>query len=225
MKVLGIETATAVCAAALADESGTLAERSVVETHIHSEKLLTLVQEVCEEAHVALAALDAVAVSIGPGSFTGLRIGLSAAKGLCVALGCPLIAVPTFDAIASHVLNDERAVRDLAICLDARQGDFYVGRYRRGTEGPVTAAIVAAMPLSAVTWWGETDRIVTDALRQVQAVVPDSVPILDAEAHSSASSVAWLGLRMLKAGKGSSVGELEPMYLKDFIVKSPKQQT
>ncbi|MEX0737393.1 MAG: tRNA (adenosine(37)-N6)-threonylcarbamoyltransferase complex dimerization subunit type 1 TsaB, partial [Bacteroidota bacterium] len=80
-------------------DGGEYVERSLVESHIHSEKLLTLVQEVLAEAGVSLHQIDAVAVSLGPGSFTGLRIGLSTAKGLSYSLDRPLIAVPTFEAI------------------------------------------------------------------------------------------------------------------------------
>jgi tRNA threonylcarbamoyl adenosine modification protein YeaZ len=80
------------------------AEKSLTETHIHSEKLLTLIQELCDEQKLKLSQLDGVAVSIGPGSFTGLRIGLSTAKGLCFALEKPLIAVPTFVSIAKSVI-------------------------------------------------------------------------------------------------------------------------
>jgi tRNA threonylcarbamoyladenosine biosynthesis protein TsaB len=220
MTLLGIETATAVCAAALVGERGTMAERRVVETHIHSEKLLTLVQEVCAEARIGLDRLDAVAVSIGPGSFTGLRIGLSAAKGLCYALRRPLIAVPTFDAIALHLLSREIAWQDITICIDARQGDFYVGRYcRRGTEAELLAP-VAARPLSAVTWWSETHGVATDAPATVRALVPVSLPIRDVQDHCSAATIAAIGMKMLANGNTTPVDTAEPMYLKDFVVKA-----
>jgi tRNA threonylcarbamoyladenosine biosynthesis protein TsaB len=103
MTVLGIETSTAVCSVGLANDSGSCTEQSLVESHIHSEKLLTLVRGVCEDQKFALSQLDSVAISIGPGSFTGLRIGLSTAKGICYSLGIPLIAVPAFEAIADAV--------------------------------------------------------------------------------------------------------------------------
>lgn len=99
MNLLGIETSTAACGVAVVSDGGMNVERSIVEAHIHSEKLLTLVRTVLGEAKIGLNEIDAVAVSIGPGSFTGLRIGLSSAKGLCYALEKPLLTVPTFDAI------------------------------------------------------------------------------------------------------------------------------
>lgn len=216
MIVLGIETATAVCAASVADDDGVRSERRVVETHIHSEKLLTLVQEVCADARIELRAVDAVAVSIGPGSFTGLRIGLSAAKGLCVALECALVPVPTFDAIAEHAFAADASLMDLTVCIDARQGDYYVARFRRGAGG---VQPVAAEPLGAVEWWGETGLVLTDAPAAVRKHVPSDIAVADVLAHCSAGSVAVLGLRLRASGVAASVGALEPLYLKDFVVK------
>jgi tRNA threonylcarbamoyladenosine biosynthesis protein TsaB len=219
MIVLGIETATVVCGAGLADERGVRAERSLRETHIHSEKLLTLVQEACESAGVKLSAIGAVAVSIGPGSFTGLRIGLSAAKGLCVALRCPLVPVPTFDAIAASAFEHEPAVNDLAVCLDARQGDFYLARYRRG-DGAIER--VSARALESVTWWDETPLILTDAVTAVRRVAQGGVRVDDVHPRCSAGSVALLGHRLFANGVTAPVATAEPLYLKDFVVKSPR---
>ncbi len=92
MKVLGIETATGVCGVAVVEEEALLAERWSSEQHIHSERIVRSVQVVLSESHLELHEVDGIAVSIGPGSFTGLRIGLSAAKGLCYASGKPLVA-------------------------------------------------------------------------------------------------------------------------------------
>ncbi len=105
MIILGLETSTAVCSVGLFRDGLPEIERSIRESHIHSEKLLSLVQEVIQAAGVSLDRVDAIAISIGPGSFTGLRIGLSTAKGLSFALDKPIVAVATFEAMA-----EERAV-------------------------------------------------------------------------------------------------------------------
>ncbi len=131
MTVLGIETSTAVCSVGLVNESGMRIERSLVESHIHSEKLLTLIQDVCEDQKMALSKLDGVAISIGPGSFTGLRIGLSTAKGLCYVLGKPLVAVPTFEAIATCVCMSHPGCVRVIVCVDAKQGDYYFCVYEK----------------------------------------------------------------------------------------------
>ena len=142
MTVLGIETSTAVCSVGLAcldptdidgetNKYNLLAEKSLVESHIHSEKLLTLIQELCDEQKLKLSQLDGVAVSMGPGSFTGLRIGLSTAKGLCFALEKPLIAVPTFASIAKSVIMAHPQYARIIVCIDAKQREYYIGTYEQ----------------------------------------------------------------------------------------------
>lgn len=98
--ILAIETATKLCSVALARDGVVLALRELEsEKHIHAEKVNVFIAEVMEEAGLALNALDAMAVGIGPGSYTGLRIGLSAAKGLCYALDKPLIGISTLQVL------------------------------------------------------------------------------------------------------------------------------
>ncbi|MEX0602753.1 MAG: tRNA (adenosine(37)-N6)-threonylcarbamoyltransferase complex dimerization subunit type 1 TsaB, partial [Bacteroidota bacterium] len=135
MTVLGLETSTDVCSVGLIREQEIRVERSVIESHIHSEKLLTLVQEVLKQAGMALADLEGIGVSVGPGSFTGLRIGLSSAKGLAFALDKPLAAVPTFQAIASAAFERHPDIHRPGIVLDAKQGDFYTAVFERTRGG------------------------------------------------------------------------------------------
>lgn len=113
--ILAIETATDVCGVALVHRGMCIAQRVVGGKNIHSERLMVLVDEVLREACVEMSALDAVAVSIGPGSFTGLRIGLSAAKGLAYARSLPLVPVPTLDALAYEALRMEAWNSDTCI--------------------------------------------------------------------------------------------------------------
>jgi tRNA threonylcarbamoyl adenosine modification protein YeaZ len=125
--ILAIETATELCGVALVDRHTCIASRTVVEKNIHSERLMVLVDEVLREAGIAVGALSGIAVSIGPGSFTGLRIGLSAAKGLAYARSLPLLAVPTLDALAYEArrLGSSSAIvgRASARPADAMHGD------------------------------------------------------------------------------------------------------
>jgi tRNA threonylcarbamoyladenosine biosynthesis protein TsaB len=101
--ILGIETATKMCSVAITKDGVLLSIREQSGDYSHSEKLNQFIAEVCEEAKVKLEELDAVAVSKGPGSYTGLRIGVSAAKGLCYGLDKPLIAVDTLKAMVVGV--------------------------------------------------------------------------------------------------------------------------
>ena len=108
MTLLGIETATAVCGVALVRDGEVLAEKAVEERYAHAEKLFGFLDDVLESSGVPLRELHGIAVSIGPGSFTGLRIGLSVAKGLHVATGIPVIPVPTMEALARNGAEEVR---------------------------------------------------------------------------------------------------------------------
>jgi tRNA threonylcarbamoyladenosine biosynthesis protein TsaB len=217
MIVLALETSSAVCAVALVDEDGVRAERHVVETHIHSEKLLPLVEEVCAEAGIACSRVDAIAVSSGPGSFTGLRIGVSAAKGLCAALRCPLVGVPTMEALATNAGSRTAAGR-LGVCLDARQGDVYAGLFDRSADRWLETRPATALPLAEFPW-NEADLIVTDLPDAVGRIVP-TAKILAAVDCMSAGTVGRIALRMLTEGTSDPVETFEPLYLKEFVVRT-----
>ena len=105
MKILGIETATSVCAAAIVDDGDVLTEQWIEAQHSHSEKLITLIDKCLQTVNCELKSLAGIAVSIGPGSFTGLRIGLSVAKGLSYASGVPLVSIPTLKALAWNAVT------------------------------------------------------------------------------------------------------------------------
>jgi tRNA threonylcarbamoyladenosine biosynthesis protein TsaB len=129
--ILLIETATAVCSVALSKDGTLLGIRESVSRNAHSSSVTVFIDAIMTEADISLEQLDAVAVSMGPGSYTGLRIGVASAKGLCYALGKPLIAVPTLQAIANGLLEfasgpSANALTEL-VCplLDARRMEVY----------------------------------------------------------------------------------------------------
>ena len=104
--ILHLETTTQQCSVALSFKGKCIAEKELLTEHFsHGEKLHVFIQEVLHHANVEFSPLDAIAISKGPGSYTGLRIGVSAAKGLCFALNIPLISVPTLEALAHQVEN------------------------------------------------------------------------------------------------------------------------
>lgn len=135
IRVIHIETATTTCSVA-AGENGILrAVRSVHDKYKHAENLLRLVEEILEEAGWKYADLSAIAVSAGPGSYTGLRIGVSTAKGLCYALDIPLIAVSTLYSLASgfrRQFPDTEAL--LCPMLDARRMEVYTALFSKNLE-------------------------------------------------------------------------------------------
>jgi tRNA threonylcarbamoyladenosine biosynthesis protein TsaB len=221
MTVLGIETSTAACSVGLMNESGLHAEQSLIESHIHSEKLLTLVRRVCEDQKITMPQIDGVAVSIGPGSFTGLRIGLSTAKGLCYALGKPLIAVQAFESVADAVFVSHPQIVRVVVCVDAKQGDYYFCAYEKKN-----GALYEYLPLkignlttalSAIT--AET-MIVTDRIDEVKNLSDKCRVIENILSYCRGDVIARIAIKKMKDGMKNAPENLEPMYLKDFVIRT-----
>jgi len=123
--ILAIETSTSACSVALGLGDDLIFKRSQVGNNIHSQVLLTMVQEVLEEASFSVNGLNAVAVGQGPGSFTGLRIGVGVAQGIAYGVGCPMIGVSSLMALAFQSREEGLVIA----ALDARMGEVYWGCY------------------------------------------------------------------------------------------------
>jgi tRNA threonylcarbamoyladenosine biosynthesis protein TsaB len=210
MKILGIETATSVCAVGLVDEQNVLAAASEDAGRRHSVVLTGLIDQALSEAGLDKRQIDGVAVSAGPGSFTGLRIGMGLAKGICLAGSIPLALVSTL-----HALAVESAAPAVSICgaLDARHDQLYAGVYKRDGEEwdvsltdagrPVDDVIRALSPDTVVAGYGiepYEDRLLAAGLKVIPSVAP------------SGSSVALIGEQILLCDGGTSLGEAEPNY-------------
>jgi tRNA threonylcarbamoyladenosine biosynthesis protein TsaB len=231
MTILGIETSSAVCSVGLARLSSTIidgkvqeftmhSEKSVVESHIHSEKLLTLIQKLCDEQQMNLSQLDGVAVSIGPGSFTGLRIGLSTAKGLCCALEKPLIAVPTFASIARSVTKSHPDCTRVIVCIDAKQREYYIGVYDHNNGVASEALPVHIGSLSSALAAASLKTVIaTDHTNEVKTGSDETIIVEDVFPYCRGDVIAHIALENWSAGGKHSWEQLEPMYLKDFVVR------
>jgi tRNA threonylcarbamoyladenosine biosynthesis protein TsaB len=143
VRALGIETATSIASVGIVVEDQVVIERAVPMRGSHARTLLPLIDEALLGAGLALSDLDRVAVSIGPGSFTGLRIGLSVAKGLALAARLAVVGVPTLDAYARAI-----EPRDGLVCpvLDARKGEVYAAAFR--CQGAELVRVVAPMAIA-----------------------------------------------------------------------------
>ena len=229
MRVLGIETATTDCAAAVVSEGRILSEASISEKYVHAERLMHQVDAVLRQAQCPLSQLDGIAVSIGPGSFTGVRIGLSVAKGLSYSAGKGLVPVPTLLALARQVVDEGIAQRGeyILAALDARRDEVYrqffkvidvrvepVGEPR---DMPVTG-VLAEIP--ADTTW-----VTGDALGKLRSALQGSSPLWkfvpERLAFCSAGSVGLVGESFMQAGMIAAATGLEPMYIKEFFIKQP----
>lgn len=205
--ILAIETATEVCSTALIHEGTLLSHRSVSERNIHSEQLMPLIDEMIRESHTAKKQIDAVAISIGPGSFTGLRIGLSSAKGIACALGIPMIAVPTLDGIAEEYRLKRTSSGDEIFCafIDAKRNESFYCFYAVAHNDCVRLSEYAI---------NDKDKILRECAAKKSIII---------HLPCNASAVAHLAERKKKELFVEDFSQLEPLYLRDFVATPPKK--
>jgi tRNA threonylcarbamoyladenosine biosynthesis protein TsaB len=228
MKVLGIETASRVCGAAVAAEGRVVADAWVEARNVHAERLMSLIEEALAGAKTVLGDVDALAVSAGPGSFTGLRVGVSVAKGLAFATGKPVAGVPTLLALAERAVRESpRPLPEFIVpVLDARREEVYYQIFRWEDEAvtSITEPEVARMDEvcnllggRAVLLTGEAAEKVLDAAGGGKGVVRAQNDV----ARCSAGIIALLGESMVRDGATVDPAVLEPRYIKDFFLKLP----
>lgn len=136
MTILSIDSATDVCSAAILREGVVCAEKWEVAPQRHSELLMLFIRDVMIQGQVQLGLLNRIAVSIGPGSFTGLRIGLSVAKGIAMGTDLPVVPVPTMDAAAYRVYRANTKRETVSVILPARRHEYYYCRYHMNYGRP-----------------------------------------------------------------------------------------
>jgi tRNA threonylcarbamoyladenosine biosynthesis protein TsaB len=231
VRVLGIETATTVCGVALVQNGGLLAERSVEQRYAHAETLFGFLDDVLEESRVRMRDLHGIAVSIGPGSFTGLRIGVSVVKGLHMATGIPVVAVPTLEALADAGATEAReaGADTMLAVLDARRGEVYWQLFDVNARGVTPRTDVSdvqverladRIPDGRMALTGEARLLVAGALAGA-GVEAGRILVLSADnARCTAVTVAHRGANMIAAGVTHDVAALEPRYIKEFFLRT-----
>jgi tRNA threonylcarbamoyladenosine biosynthesis protein TsaB len=219
--ILNIETATKNCSVALAKEGKTVLCKEIAEEgYSHAERLHVFIEEIISEAGIQLKDLTAVAVSQGPGSYTGLRIGVSAAKGLCYALNIPLIAVDTLQALASKA---EIADGLIVPMIDARRMEVYSAVFSAGLDKKreIRAEIIDENSFEAFT---EKLYFVGDCNEKCKTVLAkDNFVFLDEIKYPSANEMSALSFDKYKKSDTVDVAYFEPYYLKDFLITAPKK--
>ena len=219
MSILAIDTASSVSSVAVASEGKLQAEVTVEAGRTHSETLLSHIEGALSFAGVERSALTGVAVSIGPGSFTGLRIGLATAKAIAYGLGIPLVGVSTLAALALAVPVPD--VHTLAL-MDAQKGNAYAGLYewRDGSLHEVRPVRVAPLA-EAIAEAADRGKpvLLTGELavkkRARLGNLPDNVTLAPAHLLTArASHVAWLCIARLAAGECDDPMTLEPFYIR-----------
>lgn len=210
MRVLAVDTSTMAGGVALLDDTRVVGESLLDVRTTHSERLMLAVDRVLADAGWGARDLDGLAVAVGPGSFTGLRIGLAAVKGLALAIDRPIAAVPTLDAMAAGL---PWASRPVCPVLDARKGEVYACLYRWDAAlmhrewdylalSPEALATRITEPVLAV---GDGATLVSSPLVTVVRPV---------RRGPSAAAVGWLGVERLRHRDIVSAAALVPLYLR-----------
>ena len=190
-------------------------ERSLAKTgRRHAQTLVAEIDSLVRETRLEFTDLDGVAVSIGPGSFTGLRVGVTSAKTLAWVTGCHVAAVDTLRVIAQNAPDD---VDDVHVISDAQRGELFVGRYVRG-EGGLFSRVGEIEIVAAAEWCDQRtpDCVVTGTgLDKYADSFASSVRLLEPEQRfPSASIVAHFGEQQIGAGETADLWSLEPLYLR-----------
>jgi len=219
MRVLGIDTSTSCGSVGLVDDGRIIAAHLLNTPVTHSERLLAAIDLVLQEGRCPAKDLDGWAISLGPGSFTGLRIGVSTVKGLSFATGKPVAGVPTLDALASQV-----SLTPYLICpvLDARKKEVYASFYRyEEEEGTLKrqSPYQAIRPEHLIKVIEERTIFIGEGVRTYGSFFKESLPSLTAFVSPSlnvlhGSTVATLGLGLLHRGEALDLSTFTPIYIR-----------
>lgn len=215
--ILGIETATPVCSVGLANVQGPLEEVHVIGKNIHAEKLPSLVEQLLKKASIDFQDLQGIAVSIGPGSFTGLRVGLGFAKGMALGLNIPLIPVSTHDALVREVpLVQAYAV----VLIPSRKNEVYRRVYRQNgqfwhAQEPVGVyrmdQLKETLPSRDVVFVGPGAEMYQEQLKTLFSGETDIYPVQPSGLH-----VACEGVQRMEKGEAGSPDTVVPLYCASF---------
>lgn len=216
MLVLGIETATMTGGVALANDERIISEYTLNVRTTHTARLMPALDQILRDSSIDKREIDGIAISLGPGSFTGLRIGMATAKGLALGLDIPLLGVPTLDALARNV---PFAAYQICTVLDARKKEIYYSLYRCSPlQRQVPYQVVS--PEKLVSQIDEKTIFLGDALSAYGGLISENLGDLAlfapyAQRFPRAATVAEMGLAKLKAGEHLDVAFVEPIYIRE----------
>lgn len=228
--ILNIETATSICSVALTKNNELLSRRESDDRNSHSSKLTLFIDEVIKEVDINYTDLDAIAVSKGPGSYTGLRIGVSTAKGLCYALDKPLISVGTLQAMAlgmaEKFITEKLFEKSVLFCpmIDARRMEVYSALYDSNNKEvrEIRAEIIDKNSFSEFLQNNKIIFFGDGASKCKQVLTHRENAIFIDNFFPSASFMTEIADLKFKNKDFEDVAYFEPFYLKDFIPGKPK---
>ncbi len=227
MRILGFDTATSACSAAVWEDGRIAARRFEPMSRGQSERLMPMVREVLSEAGADFPDLDLLAVTTGPGAFTGLRIGLAAARGMALAGDLACFGVTTLDAVAAGVSETERQKANVLVVLDSKRAEVYAQAFRSDLRPLSEAQALMPADLAALTANGEGDanRVlvagdgagqVIQALKDkgIEAVLSTALGVPDAAIVAAIAAERW--------SSDQPAEPLRPLYLRPPDAKASK---
>ena len=214
--ILNIETATKNCSVAIAKEGKTIVCKELAtENFSHAEKLHVFIEQILAESNVQFSELNAVAVSQGPGSYTGLRIGVSSAKGFSYALNIPLIAVDTLQLLAKQINIDKGIILPM---IDARRMEVFSAMYD-SNYNQIRATQAEIIDESSYKEISETIHLVGDGIGKFTNTLTDEKFVFHNEVvYPSAKEMSALSFEKFQNSDFVDVAYFEPFYLKDFLL-------
>jgi len=214
--ILGIETSTKTCSIALTDGGKIRDETSLHLGLSHSEKLIPLMDEILKRNSMAIKDIDGIAVSIGPGSFTGIRVGVSIARGLAQSLNIPLVGIPSLDGLAFDIGTSREVVCPM---IDALRREIYTALYVGRKRLTPHQLIGIENWLERLKDERQTIIFLGEAVDIYEELIKDSLQkkakIVEKEKrYASAIRIAELGLEKLVSGEGKKYDEVFPLYIR-----------
>ena len=235
-RILAIDTSTAWCSVALSLGDETPILRHELVSAGASQLVLPWVQDLLEQANMKLNELDAIAVGIGPGAFTGVRLGVAAVQGLAISCDLPIVPVVSVDAIAAQLCktNHFEMIKpgNFAIAIDARMDEIYWAKYESANQkqnlpkriGDIHLSKPEELDLTKIAFLaGSALKVYGDRLFSM-AKTPLPSDALDAEIHLSALGILDIAKQVLKEGRQISVRELEPLYVRDKVALTTQER-
>lgn len=218
MIILGIETASAVCSVGVVDEEKILGEISLHVPFLHAEWIFPRIDQLLQDLEIQPKDLGGIAVSIGPGSFTGLRVGLSAAKGMAYSLQCPLTAVGTLDALAYQATGIYDQIWGV---IPSIRGEIFACRYRNNKNTMIrdgeNQIFVPEEFLALIVSGSLIIGIIPSLLNTtIKEHFHSSITVYSWDGLFRGSVIALLGARQINRGEIADIDNIEPMYLRSF---------
>lgn len=224
--ILLMETSTEVCSVGLAKDGKIVGIKENFEGNQHASQLHVLVDELLKEAHYTLKNLDAVAISKGPGSYTGLRVGVSSAKGYCFGLDIPLISIGTLDSLKNQVIEEINLSENCFIIpmLDARRMEVYCGIWNHKSEQiqEIDAKILDESSFSEFISETKTYFIGTGN-DKFSKIISNENAVFKNNIYTSVKGMAKEAENKFVKSQFEDTAYFEPYYLKEFVGTTPKK--